>query len=58
MPTNHTMPPVKVPELTVDQLDLVHGGIIIVGGLVARSSFGAQTFSGLMNSARGYREAL
>jgi hypothetical protein len=32
MSSNHTMPHARATELTGDQLDLVSGGIIIVGG--------------------------
>jgi len=37
MPRNHIVPHAKMAELTKDQLDLVCGGIIIVGGKVPQS---------------------
>jgi hypothetical protein len=52
MNKNNAASTAKATELSADQLDLVHGGIIIVGGLVARSSIGTLTFSGLTNIAR------
>jgi len=57
MPTNDITRPAKVSELTADQLDLVHGGIIIVGGRSIRSSDAILPVSGLTNIVRGFREA-
>jgi hypothetical protein len=46
MSTNTVTRPAKPPKLTANQLDLVRGGIIIVSGLVDRSSISTLSFSG------------
>jgi hypothetical protein len=54
MSTSTIARPAKAAELTPDQLDLVRGGIIIVSGLVDRSSISTPSFSGT-NTVRSYQ---
>jgi hypothetical protein len=49
MSSNRIIKPATATELTADQLQLVHGGIIIVGGKVSRSD-GILAVSGVIAS--------
>jgi hypothetical protein len=46
MPNNCTVPHARMRELTADELNLVHGGIIIIGGKALRPLDGNLTISG------------